>query len=195
MKFSNLNLNKWKPAIKNGTELTLNLWLNLIGNSNDETNFQLKLLSTNTKVSKIRKPFANGSSANIKFSKYQRRLKTMCSERNYVPFFMNLALNLTQDTFKRHRIKGNRTITKLSSRKDCHQVLRAKKRLKDLDGTTLNLPKETKIFIKESLCGCYRGLWNKCKRSKERVLYVDEWCASFQRLYFFFLNTNDLIIR
>ena len=65
-----------------------------------------------------------------------------------------------------HRIKNNRTIIKLSNRKDCLQVLRAKKRLKDLDGTTLNLRSDSKIFINKSLCGCYRGLWNKCKRLK-----------------------------
>ena len=53
MKFSNSKLNKWKSTIKNGTELTLNLSSNLIGNSNDETNFQLKLLLTNTKYQKF----------------------------------------------------------------------------------------------------------------------------------------------
>ena len=41
----------------------------MIGSSNDETNFQHKLLLTDTQVSKIRKAFANGSSANIKSSK------------------------------------------------------------------------------------------------------------------------------
>ena len=37
-------------------------------NSNDEINFQHKLLLTNTQVSKICKAFANGS-ANMKFAK------------------------------------------------------------------------------------------------------------------------------
>ena len=40
----------------------------MIGNSNDETNFSCKLLLTITQVWKIRKAFANGSSANIKSS-------------------------------------------------------------------------------------------------------------------------------
>ena len=35
--------------------------------------------------------------------------------------------------------KNHRTITKFSDRKDCVQVLRAKKQLKDLDGTRKNL--------------------------------------------------------
>ena len=43
----------------------------MIGNSNDETNILNKSLLTNTQVSKIRKAFANGLSANIKFSKTQ----------------------------------------------------------------------------------------------------------------------------
>ena len=43
----------------------------MIGSSNDETNFPHKLLLSNTQVSKICKAFANGLSANIKFSKIQ----------------------------------------------------------------------------------------------------------------------------
>ena len=42
---------------------------NLIGNSNNESNLPHKLLLTNTQVSKIRKAFANGSSAKLKLSK------------------------------------------------------------------------------------------------------------------------------
>ena len=41
------------------------------GNSNDDSNFCHKLLLTTTQVSKIRKVFPNGSSANIKLSKTQ----------------------------------------------------------------------------------------------------------------------------
>ena len=62
---SNSQLNKLNSGIKSGTEVTL------VGNSSDETNFPHKLLLTNTHVSKIRKGFANGSSANIQFSKTQ----------------------------------------------------------------------------------------------------------------------------
>ena len=36
---SNLQLNKLKSQIKNGTEVTLNISSNLIGNFNDKTNF------------------------------------------------------------------------------------------------------------------------------------------------------------
>ena len=40
---SNSQLNKFKSAIKNGTEVTLNISSNLIGNCNDETNLPHKL--------------------------------------------------------------------------------------------------------------------------------------------------------
>ena len=42
---------------------------NVIGDSNDENNFPHKLSLTNTQVSRLRKAFANNSSANIKSSK------------------------------------------------------------------------------------------------------------------------------
>ena len=45
--------------------------INVGGDSNDENNLTNKLLLTNTQVSKIRKVFANGSSANLKLSKTQ----------------------------------------------------------------------------------------------------------------------------
>ena len=58
VKLSNSQLNKLKSTIKDGTEITLTLSSNLIGGSNDETNFPYKL--TDTQVSKICKTFANG---------------------------------------------------------------------------------------------------------------------------------------
>ena len=49
------------------------IFLQIIGNSNEETNYQLiqLLLSTNTQVSKLRKASVNNSSANIKLKKTQ----------------------------------------------------------------------------------------------------------------------------
>ena len=61
VKLSNLQLNKLKSAVKNGTEVTLNLSSSLIDNSNDESNFSHKLLLTNIEVSKICEAFANDS--------------------------------------------------------------------------------------------------------------------------------------
>ena len=71
VKLSNSQLNKLKSGIKNGTQVTLRLSSNVVGDANDETNFLHKLLSTNTQVSRVCKASAKGSSANIKFSKFQ----------------------------------------------------------------------------------------------------------------------------
>ena len=71
VQFSNLQINKLKLGIKNGTEVILKVSSNVVGDSNDENNFSHKLLLSNTKISRIRKAFANNSSANIKLSKTQ----------------------------------------------------------------------------------------------------------------------------
>ena len=52
--------------MKNSTEVALNLLSNVIGNSNDETNFSHKLLLTNRQVSRL-----CNTSSNIKLSKTQ----------------------------------------------------------------------------------------------------------------------------
>ena len=41
---SNSQLNEWKAGLKYGTEVTLNLSSNVIGDSNDETSFPHKSL-------------------------------------------------------------------------------------------------------------------------------------------------------
>ena len=69
---SNVQLNELKSGIKNGTEVTLKISSNVVGDYNDENNFLHNfLLLTNTEVSKPRTAFENGSSANIKLSKTQ----------------------------------------------------------------------------------------------------------------------------
>ena len=68
VKLSNSQLNELKSGIKNGTAITLILSSNVIGNSNDETNFPYRLL-TDGRILKLRKAFANKPSANIKLSK------------------------------------------------------------------------------------------------------------------------------
>ena len=71
VKFSNSQLNELKSGIKSGTEVTLKISSNVVGDSNDENNFPHKLLLTHMQVSKLRKAFTNNSSANIKLSKTQ----------------------------------------------------------------------------------------------------------------------------
>ena len=53
VKLSNSQLNKLKSAIKNATEVTLNLSSNIVGDSDNKNNFPHKLLLTNTQVSKL----------------------------------------------------------------------------------------------------------------------------------------------
>ena len=49
VKLSNSQLNKLKSEIKNGSGVILKLLSNVVGSSNDKTNFPLKLLLTNNK--------------------------------------------------------------------------------------------------------------------------------------------------
>ena len=69
VKLSNFQLNKLKLGIKTGTEVTLKVSSNIVGDSNDENNFPHKLLFTNTHVLRLRE--VNNSSVNIKLSKTQ----------------------------------------------------------------------------------------------------------------------------
>ena len=48
LNLSNLLLNKLKSGIKNGTEVTLKLFSNVLGYFNNEKNFSYNLLLTNT---------------------------------------------------------------------------------------------------------------------------------------------------
>ena len=64
VKSSDSQLNQLKSRIKNGTELTLKISSNVVGDSNNGNNFPHKLLLTNTQVS-------NSSSADVKLSKTQ----------------------------------------------------------------------------------------------------------------------------
>ena len=69
VKVSNSQLNIFKSAIKNATELTLKLSSYIFGYSDDETNFWHKLLLTGRQVSKLDQAFENNSSVNIKLIK------------------------------------------------------------------------------------------------------------------------------
>ena len=71
----NSQLNKLKLGIKNGTEVTLKISSNVVGDSVDENNFSHKVLLSNTQVSMLHKASANNSSANIKLSKTQMHNK------------------------------------------------------------------------------------------------------------------------
>ena len=55
VKLSNSQLNKLKSSIKNETDVVLRISSNMVGNSNDNTNFPHELLLTNRQVTNIRK--------------------------------------------------------------------------------------------------------------------------------------------
>ena len=71
VKLSNSQLSKLKSAIKNENDVALRISSNMVGNSNDNTNFPHELLLTNRQVENIRKAFANHLSTDIKLSKTQ----------------------------------------------------------------------------------------------------------------------------
>ena len=43
-------------------------------------------------------------------------------------------------------------------------MMHVKKDFKDLDATDLRLPAGTRLYINDSLCPYYRGLWNETKK-------------------------------
>ena len=69
VKLSHSQLNKSKSGTTNGTKVTLKLSSDVIGNSNDKTNFPHVFLLAYTQVSCLRKASPNNSSANIKLSR------------------------------------------------------------------------------------------------------------------------------
>ena len=71
VKLSNSQLSKLKSAIKNETDVVLRLSSNMIGNSDDHTNFPHELLLTNRQVANLRKAFAKNALTGIILSKTQ----------------------------------------------------------------------------------------------------------------------------
>ena len=67
LKLSNLQLNKLKSGIKNGTEVTLKVSSDVVSDFNDEINFPHKLL-TDTQILRLGKTFVKNSSPSIKLS-------------------------------------------------------------------------------------------------------------------------------
>ena len=69
-KLSNSQL-KLKPAIKNETDVVLRLSSNMIGNTDDNTNFPHELLLPKRQVANLHKAFAKNTSTDIMLSKTQ----------------------------------------------------------------------------------------------------------------------------
>ena len=82
VKLSDSQLIKLKSAIKHETDVVLRLSSNMIGNSDDETNFPCKLLLTNRQVRNLCKTFTNYLSTDIKLFKTQ--LSKMIQSRGFL---------------------------------------------------------------------------------------------------------------
>ena len=81
--------------------------------------------------------------------------------------FQHIDVDITEESIKvcHHLNKqSDKTIVKFSRRKDCEHAIRKKSELRKLKLSELDLPNGTKIYIKDSLCSYYRGLWNQCKK-------------------------------
>ena len=92
VKLSNSQLSKQKSVIKDETDVVLRLSSNMIGNSNDSTNFPHELLLTNRQVANLRKAFANHTSSDIKLSKTQ--LSKMIQSGGFLGRFLGSLLRL-----------------------------------------------------------------------------------------------------
>ena len=71
VRLSNSQLSKLKSAIKNETDVVLRLSSNMIGNSDDNTNFPHELLLSDKQVANLCKAFAKNTSIDIMLSKIQ----------------------------------------------------------------------------------------------------------------------------
>ena len=67
-----------------------------------------------------------------------------------------------------HRLGKNndRVIVNFTRGKDCKQILKVKKDLRNLDTEDLDLPRSANIYIKQNVCPYYQILWSKAKRLK-----------------------------
>ena len=172
VKLSNSQLNKLKPAIKNENDV-VRLSLNMIGDSNDKTNFPHELLLTNRQVSSIRKAFANNSSVDIKFSKTQlskmiqsggflgkllgpllktglpliKNVITPLTKSVLIPLGLTAAASAT-DAGIHKKILGSGNTTLIISNKDMKDIIKIVKSLEDpgllLKGATEPVQNEVK---------------------------------------------------
>ena len=120
-----MQLNKLKSGIKNDTKVTFKLSSNVI--CDNEINFLNKLWLTIAQVSKIRKAFANGSTASIKLSNTE--LLKMLQLGGFLP--LKFMLNLNKVTFG-----GSKKAQNLTKKKS--------------DDNVINLTSLAKVFKKES---------------------------------------------
>ena len=172
VRLSNSQLNNLKSAIKNETDVVIRLSPNMIGDSNDQTNFPHELLLTDRQVSSIRKAFSNSLSVDIKFSKTQlskmiqsgrflgillgpllktglpllKNLNTPLAKSVLIPLGLTAASAVDAGIHK--KILGSENTTLIISNKDMEDLIKIVKSLKDsgllLKGVTESVQNEVK---------------------------------------------------
>ena len=173
MKLSRSQLNKLNSVIKNETDVVIRLSSNMVGDSNDQTNFPHELLLTDRQVSSIRKAFSNNSSVDIKFTKTQ--LSKMIQSRGFLgkllgpllktglPLIKNIITPLAKSAFIplgltaaasavdagiRKKILGSGNTILIISNKDMEDLIKIVKYLEDsgllLKGVTESVQNEVK---------------------------------------------------
>ena len=98
---------------------------------------------------------------------YLEYLKKLNLEKKALPIFQKICC-IIEPTFidDCHRLGNNndRIIIKFTCRKDCKQIFKVKKDLRDLNIDDLDLPRGTKIHINQILCPYFRILWSKANK-------------------------------
>ena len=173
----------------------------MIGDSNDRTNFWHKLLFTDTQVSKIRKAFANGSSANIKFSKAQLLKIIQPGGKDF--------LDKQIDWFNKEYVTGSRVTPTINGVND---IMKGIKYLENslilLKGTTIEstsleggnflrllmtvgLPLMKKLVT--AIANVLFTIWIVSRNDSSRCSYSKEnwWITSSVGLIFAYCNINN----
>ena len=94
-------------------------------------------------------------------------------ENTVLKVFDKLGVQISSENIEAcHRIKkdSDRTIVKFSKRKDCLQIMKVKKDLRNMSFTDIDLPSGTTLFLNESLCSYYRWLWSNCKKLRNKEI-------------------------
>ena len=73
-------------------------------------------------------------------------------------------LPLSRNEKKDNDEAPQRTIVKLVNRKVCEKALKNRKSLKDVDKEMLGFDSSTKLYVNDSLCPYYKGLFGKCRK-------------------------------
>ena len=89
-----------------------------------------------------------------------------------------------------HRLKNSdRSIIKFISRKNCINVLKNRKKLENINKSSLGFSKHTKLYINESLCPRYKFILWKCRTLHKEKLLDSYW--TFNGTVKIRINEND----